>query len=65
MEKAAAGLTEIVRRKLGSPSNRRKAPLSADLADEGRAQLGEQFDPEYGGFGYNPQNAAGPSSPSR
>ena len=63
MEKAAAGLTEIVRRKLGSPSIRRKAPLSAALVDQGRAQLGEQFDPEYGGFGYNPQNARRPKFP--
>ena len=59
------GLTEIVRRKLGSPSTGARPPLTRDLAAEGRAQLAEQFDPEYGGFGYNPQNARGPSSPSR
>jgi uncharacterized protein YyaL (SSP411 family) len=63
MEKAAAGLTEIVRRKLGSPSNRRKIPLSVALVDKGRVQLVEQFDPEYGGFGYNPQNARRPKFP--
>src|SRR3954447_13782772 len=63
MEKAAAGLTEIVRRKLGSPGTRRKSQLSAALVDQGRAHLGEQFDPEYGGFGYNPQNARRPKFP--
>ncbi len=31
----------------------------------GVRQLAEQFDPEYGGFGYNPANPRRPSSPSR
>jgi uncharacterized protein YyaL (SSP411 family) len=63
MEKAAAGLTEIVRRKLGSPSNGRKPRLTREMAQEGRTQLAEQFDPEYGGFGFNPQNARRPKFP--
>jgi uncharacterized protein YyaL (SSP411 family) len=63
MEKAADGLTEIVRRKLGTAGGRRRPPLSRDLVAEGRSQLAEQFDPEYGGFGFNPQNARRPKFP--
>jgi uncharacterized protein YyaL (SSP411 family) len=63
IEKAAGGLTEIVKRKLGNPAGRRKPPLSRQLAAAGRAQLAEQFDPEYGGFGYSAQNARRPKFP--
>ncbi|AMV39999.1 thioredoxin domain-containing protein [Planctomyces sp. SH-PL62] len=63
MERAAAGLTEIVRRKLGDGRPRRKAPLPATLPAEGLAGLAEQFDPEYGGFGYNRENPRRPKFP--
>ncbi len=63
IEKSAAGLTEIVKRKLGNPAGRRKLPLSRAFVAAGRSQLAEQFDPEYGGFGYSPQNARRPKFP--
>ena len=64
IEKAADGLTEIVRRKLGSSGSRgARPPLAAAVAAEGRAALAEQFDPEYGGFGFNPQNPRRPKFP--
>jgi uncharacterized protein YyaL (SSP411 family) len=63
IDKAAAGLTEIVRRKLGSTNGRRRPPLSAATVALGRSQLAEQFDPEFGGFGYNPQNPRRPKFP--
>ncbi|MGZ3355423.1 MAG: thioredoxin domain-containing protein, partial [Isosphaeraceae bacterium] len=50
IERAAAGLTEIVRRKLGSSGSRRKPALTLAFAAAGRAALAEQFDPEFGGF---------------
>ncbi len=52
IDRAADGLTEIVRRKLGSSVARRKQALTRALAATGRAALAEQFDPEFGGFGY-------------
>ncbi|APW59080.1 DUF255 domain-containing protein [Paludisphaera borealis] len=63
IERAAAGLTEIVRRKLGKGASRRKVPLGPEVVAEGRSQLADQFDPEYGGFGFNPGNARRPKFP--
>jgi hypothetical protein len=37
--------------------------LTRDLATQGREQLAEQFDPAYGGFGFNPENARRPKFP--
>ncbi len=56
IERAADGLTEIVRRKLGGSGSRRKPALTRALAAAGRVALAEQFDPEFGGFGFNAQN---------
>ncbi|WP_246196080.1 DUF255 domain-containing protein [Aquisphaera giovannonii] len=63
IDRAANGLAEIVRRKLGASGSRRRPPLSRAMAAEGRRQLAAEFDPEYGGFGYNPQNARRPKFP--
>jgi uncharacterized protein YyaL (SSP411 family) len=63
IEKAGDGLAEIVRRKLSTGGNRRRPPLSRAVAALGQSQLAEQFDPEYGGFGYSPQNARRPKFP--
>jgi uncharacterized protein len=63
IERSAAGLTEIVRLKLGSSGSRRKPALSYSFAALGRAALAEQFDPEFGGFGFNAQNPRRPKFP--
>jgi len=64
IERAAGGLVEIVRRKLeGTPPRRGAAPLDPELAAVGLARLSRQFDPEYGGFGYNPENPRLPKFP--
>ena len=63
IERAAAGLTEIVRRKLGKGAPRRKAPLGPEVVAETRSRLADQFDPEYGGFGFNAANARRPKFP--
>jgi uncharacterized protein YyaL (SSP411 family) len=63
IERAADGLTEIVRRKLGGSGNRRKPALSLAFVAAGRAALADQFDPEFGGFGYNAQNPRRPKFP--
>jgi uncharacterized protein YyaL (SSP411 family) len=63
IERAAAAATEAVRRRLESESGQRTVPLSRRMADEGQAQLAGQFDPEYGGFGFNPNNPRRPKFP--
>lgn len=55
-------LSTLVRRTLDGAAGRR-SPLSRALATEGLAGLAAQFDPEYGGFGYNPENARRPKFP--
>src|SRR4051794_30161524 len=63
VEEAADRLSELVRRTLSGANARPKAPLSRVLAAEGLSQLGEQFDPDYGGFGFNPENPRRPKFP--
>jgi len=63
IERSAEGLTQIVRRKLSSSNSGRKLPITAAVVAEGRRLLTEQFDPEFGGFGFSPQNARRPKFP--
>lgn len=63
LERDATRLAESVRRSLAGQSARRRTPLSRAIAAGGRAALSEQFDPEYGGFGFNPQNPRRPKFP--
>jgi uncharacterized protein YyaL (SSP411 family) len=62
LEKDADNLTEAVRRSLARAA-RRRVPLARALAAEGRAALAEQFDPDFGGFGYNPDRPRRPKFP--
>jgi uncharacterized protein YyaL (SSP411 family) len=63
IEKAADSLTEAVRRHLRDAGGARPLPLSRDWASQGLAELAQQFDPEFGGFGFSPQNARRPKFP--
>jgi uncharacterized protein YyaL (SSP411 family) len=63
IEKGADQLTTIVRRTIAGSPLRQKASLTRALAASGRAALAEQFDPEYGGFGYSAQNPRRPKFP--
>lgn len=63
VERDADRLSGIVRRSLSLQALKKKAPLSRTMAVEGRAALAEQFDPDYGGFGYDPDNARRPKFP--
>jgi len=56
-------LAGVVRRTLAGASGGRRAPLSRAAAAAGRDALAEQFDPDYGGFGFNPENARRPKFP--
>ncbi len=63
IEKSADALSDAVRRRLRAEKGRRGMPLSRGWADRGFAELAEQFDPEFGGFGYNPTNPRRPKFP--
>ncbi len=63
IDKAADALTDAVRQRLNAEKGRRGMPLSRDWAARGLDELAEQFDPEYGGFGFNPKNPRRPKFP--
>ena len=63
VEKAADRLAEVVRRSIAGAAPKGRVPVSRAAVAEGRAQLAEQFDPEYGGFGYSAENARRPKFP--
>ncbi|AGA29197.1 DUF255 domain-containing protein [Singulisphaera acidiphila] len=63
IEESADRLTDLVRRSLAKSNDKRHAPLTRAVAAQGREELTEQFDPEYGGFGFNPENARRPKFP--
>ncbi len=63
IEKAANAVTDAVRERLKSEGRRPVFALSREPASQGEAELAEQFDPEYGGFGFNPTNPKRPKFP--
>jgi uncharacterized protein YyaL (SSP411 family) len=63
LEKDADQLVTVVRRALDGASAQARVPLSHAVAARARAQLAEQFDPAYGGFGYDPGNPRRPKFP--
>jgi uncharacterized protein YyaL (SSP411 family) len=63
IEKDADRLSALVRRSSALAASRGRVALSRKLAEGGREALTEQFDPEYGGFGFNPENARRPKFP--
>jgi len=63
IEKAAVAVTDAARRRLKASSNLGRLPLMRTASAEGRAELRGQFDPEHGGFGFNPNNPRRPKFP--
>jgi uncharacterized protein YyaL (SSP411 family) len=63
IDKTATEVTEAVRTRLRASSKERKVPLNPEAAVEAARQLADQFDPQYGGFGYNPANPRRPKFP--
>ncbi len=62
IEKDADGLAGAVRKLSAGPA-RRAVPLTRELAEGGRAALADQFDPEFGGFGFDPARPKRPKFP--
>jgi uncharacterized protein YyaL (SSP411 family) len=63
IERSADELTEVVRKVSAGAAARRRMPLSYDMIVEGRARLAEQFDTDFGGFGFDPDNPRRPKFP--
>jgi uncharacterized protein len=63
IDKAADAVTEALRGRLKAARGARKVVPSRAAASQGEAQLAGQFDPEYGGFGFNPANPKRPKFP--
>ena len=63
IEKDADRLAALVKQASTTAASSHRVTLSRRLADGGREALAEQFDPEYGGFGFNPENARRPKFP--
>jgi uncharacterized protein YyaL (SSP411 family) len=63
LEKAAGALTDAARRRLKATSGPGRLPLARAASAEGRSELALQFDPEHGGFGFNPKNPRRPKFP--
>ena len=62
IEKDADNLADVVRR--ATDGNRKgRVPLSRKFADAGQDGLAEQFDPDFGGFGYDPERPKRPKFP--
>lgn len=63
VEEAADRLSGLVRRSLDGTGTGRRQPVSVACLAQGRSELVEQFDPDFGGFGFNPENARRPKFP--
>ncbi len=63
IDRAAEAVTEAMRGRLKATAGGKKAIPSRAAVSQGEAGLAEQFDPEYGGFGFNPANAKRPKFP--
>ncbi|WP_161602217.1 DUF255 domain-containing protein [Tautonia marina] len=63
IEQDATQLTAYVRRLSDVGPAIEEVPLSRDLADQGLNALSRRFDPEYGGFGFDPQQPKRPKFP--
>jgi uncharacterized protein len=63
IDRDADTLTEAARRALAGSALRRKTPLSKSMLIDGRAALAEQYDPDFGGFGYDPDRPKRPKFP--
>jgi uncharacterized protein YyaL (SSP411 family) len=63
IDKAADAVTEALRSRLKAAGRARKVVPSRAAVSQGEAQLAGQFDPESGGFGFNPANPKRPKFP--
>jgi len=63
LERDAERLTEFVKSRLDGRVPQSLTPLGSDLLRDVRDALAERFDPQHGGFGFNPANPMQPKFP--
>jgi uncharacterized protein YyaL (SSP411 family) len=63
VERDAAKLTAIVKKAVDRSTTIGRITLSRDLSVNGVKELAEQFDPDFGGFGFSPSNPGRPKFP--
>ena len=63
IDRDADRLTKLVADSMKADSDQKPRPLDRSIAEEGVHSLAEQFDPAYGGFGFDPNNARRPKFP--
>jgi uncharacterized protein YyaL (SSP411 family) len=64
IEKDGDNLADAVRKASAGPNRpAARVPLTRELARGGRAALADQFDPEFGGFGFDPARPKRPKFP--
>ena len=63
LERDAERLTEFVKSRLDGRVPQSLTPLGADFLRDVRDALAERFDPQHGGFGFNPANPMQPKFP--
>ena len=63
IDKAADAVTEALWGRLKAAAGVKKEIPSRAAVSQGEAQLTDQFDPEFGGFGFNPANPKCPKFP--
>ena len=56
-------LADLVRKSLDADAGRARRPLSRGMADAGAEALAGQFDPDFGGFGFDPEAPKRPKFP--
>jgi uncharacterized protein len=63
IEKDADNLANAVRKVSAGPARLTRVALTRELARGGRIALADQFDPEFGGFGFDPARPKRPKFP--
>jgi uncharacterized protein YyaL (SSP411 family) len=63
VERAASQMADLLQRSSRSAAARQSVPLTPDMLIAGQQALAEQFDPDFGGFGFDPDNPRRPKFP--
>ncbi len=63
LDRDADTLTEAVRTSSRAAAEKDRVPLTRSLLDAGQAALAEDFDPDFGGFGFDPDRPRRPKFP--
>ena len=63
IEQDAEAITQLVKQELDRPRTSAESTVEPTILDQALQSLAEQYDPEYGGFGFTPTNPNRPKFP--